>query len=375
MRPPNIPNVILDAARTIDESAGPKEPEFNTTMPTSFPIIEAQAALHHQYFLGLQLMVAVEERRDTVFEWMFRLFRRQHEEKFLSSFEKLGLSQDPDAVACAKYHVLSNSMGGVAVEYMPESDTKAWVRFRYPRWMYAGPAICGIPVEASRGFLNGWYKQNGVSLNNPRLGFVCVSEDVTGQFGLCGYFKEYDHDLSDEQRLVFAPDERPPAFDPDQQPAAPATDWTPERLAKANRNYAIEYIRNGLRALSSVVGRDRAVELGQRAARLTGLQHYPVLAAAVDAQEGSVSDAAEFIQTVMTGMGDDCEIIAKDGDAVRVKQSGLRIVRDLAPTDREILLECWIELWRGAIHSGRVFLSVDCEIEENALVWTIAPER
>ena len=160
--------------------------------------IAAQAALHHQYFLGLQLMVAVEEGKRVVFEWMFRLFRRQHEEKFLSSFEKLGLSELPHAVACAKYHVLSNSMGGVAVEFMEESDKKAWVRFRYPRWMYAGPAICGIPVEASRGFLHGWYAQNGVSLNNARLGFVCVSEDVTGQFGLCGYFKEYDHTLKDD---------------------------------------------------------------------------------------------------------------------------------------------------------------------------------
>lgn len=164
--------------------------------------IAAQAELHHQYFLGLQLMVAVEEPRQVVFDWIFRLFRRQHEEKFLSSFDKLGLDGLPHAVACATYHVLSNSIGGVAVEYMPESETKAWVRFRYPRWMYAGPAICGIPVEASRGFLYGWYAQNGVSLRNPRLGFVCVSEDVTGQFGLCGYFKEYDRDRSATHKLI-----------------------------------------------------------------------------------------------------------------------------------------------------------------------------
>ena len=181
--------------------------------------IQAQADLHHQYFLGLQLMVAVEESKQTVFDWMFRLFRKQHEEKFLSSFSKLGLDGLPDAVACAKYHVLSNGIGGVAVEYIAESDTKAWVRFRYPRWMYAGPAICGIPIEAGRGFLHGWYAQNGVSLNNPRLGFVCVSEDVTGQFGLCGYFKEYDHNLSPDERLIFSPDERVPLYDATAQPA------------------------------------------------------------------------------------------------------------------------------------------------------------
>ena len=42
----------------------------------------AQAELHHQYFLGLQLMVAVEESRQVVYDWMFLLFRRQHEENF-----------------------------------------------------------------------------------------------------------------------------------------------------------------------------------------------------------------------------------------------------------------------------------------------------
>ena len=108
-------------------------------------------------------------------------------------------------MACAKYHVLSNNVGGVGVEFMAETEKKAWLRFRYPRWMYDGPAICGIPVEASRGFLKGWYAQNGVTLKNPRLGFVCVSEDLTGQFGFCGYFKEYDRELSDNERLIFSP--------------------------------------------------------------------------------------------------------------------------------------------------------------------------
>lgn len=333
--------------------------------------IAAQADLHHQYFLGLQLMVAVEESKQTVYDWMFRLFRRQHEEKFLSSFEKLGLSDLPDAVACAQYHVLSNSMGGVGVEFMPESGTKAWVRFRYPRWMYAGPAICGIPMEASRGFLNGWYAQNGVSLGNPRLGFVCVSEDVTGQFGLCGYFKEFDHDLSPEERLVFAPDERPPAFDSAAQPAPPATEWSEERLAKANRNYAMEYVRNGIQALIQVVGYDRTCELGRRAARLTGLQNYPALASAVDTREGGVQEAADFLQRIMTGMGDDC-VLEQDNAQSRITQTGLRIVRGLEGEAREALLTCWVEIWRGAIDSGRAFLDVTCSIAAEQLVWQIA---
>lgn len=334
--------------------------------------IAAQAQLHHQYFLGLQLMVAVQESRDTVFRWMFRLFRRQHEDKFLSSFSKLGLDGVPHAIACAKYHVLSNGVGGVAVEYMEESNAKAWVRFRYPRWMYAGPAICGIPVEASRGFLHGWYAQNGVSLNNPRLGFVCVSEDVTGQFGLCGYFKEHDHDLAPEQRLRFAPNESVPSFNASEQPSPPDSQWSAERLAKANRNYAVEYVRNGLVALAQVVGALRAEELGKRAARLTGLQHYPVMAKQIGGVDGDVIDAAQFLHAMMVGMGDKVALAELENGSIRCTQSGLRVVRGLESATRESVLACWIELWRGAVHSHRLFIDAQGEVTgDDTLTWTI----
>lgn len=336
------------------------------------PAITAQADLHHQFFLGLQLMVAVEQGREVVGDWMFRLFRRQHEDKFLSSFEKLGLSDLPHAVACAKYHVLSNGVGGVRVEYMESSPKKAWVRFRYPRWMYMGPAICGIPVEASRGFLRGWYAQNGVTLGNPRLGYVCVSEDLTGQFGLCGYFKEYDHDLSPEERLQFAPDEVPPPFDPDIQPAPPAEHWSAERLAKAGRNYAMEYCRNGMEQLAEVIGTEKALDIGKRAARLTGLQNYALMAAQVGAVDGDVDDAAAFLVTAFSGMGDTATFSVKGRERV-IRHSGLRITRGMKAEAAELMMSAWIELWRGAINAHRAFMTFEVSQGPEELVWRIAP--
>lgn len=335
--------------------------------------VDVQAHLHHQYFLGLQLMVAVEQGRDVVGDWMFRLFRRQHEDKFLSSFQKLGLNDLPHAVACAKYHVLSNGVGGVRVEYMEETDHKAWVRFRYPRWMYDGPAICGIPVEASRGFLRGWYAQNGVTLKNPRLGYVCVSEDLTGQFGLCGYFQEYDHDLEPDERLRFAPDETPPPFDPARQPSPPDEEWSVERLSKAARNYAMEYCRNGLRELAGVIGRDKATDIGKRAARLIGLQQYRHMALATGCVDGDVADAAQFFAMAFEGMGDETTVsIGDDGDTASVRQTGLRFVRGIEGADRETLLSCWCELWRGAVASHRAFIDVEVVDEGGALIWNLA---
>ncbi|MFP6806647.1 MAG: hypothetical protein VB957_05635 [Pseudomonadales bacterium] len=334
--------------------------------------IKAQAQMHHAYFLGLQLMISTRKGPEVMEEWMFKLFRRQHLEKFLSSFEKLGLTNEPDAIACAKYHVLSNSIGGVPVEYMAESDTKAWVRFRYPRWMYHGATICGVPVGVSRGFLRGWYAHNGVSLKNPRLGFVCVSEDMTGEFGFCGYFKEYDHDLSDDERLQFAKGELPPVYIEDAQPKPPVGEWNEERLEKANRNYAMDYIRNGLRTLTEVIGPDETRELGGLAARLIGLQYYPESASTVGAKDGTVVDAAEFLIKMMQGMGDEAVLIdGTDGEA-GIEHRGLRIVRGIEGADRRLMLENWRELWLGTIRSHRLMMDLDMkQTGDEKLLWTI----
>ncbi len=336
--------------------------------------INAQAEAHHQYLLGLQLMVATREGPEVIGDWMFRLFRRQHEEKFLSSFEKLGLTGLPDAVACARYHVLSNGVGGVAVEYMEESDTKAWVRFRYPRWMFDGPTICGLPVEASRGFLKGWYAQNGVSLGNPKLGFVCVSEDMTGEFGFCGYFQEFESDLAENERLKFAKGEIPPPCDPTAQPKLPTEQWSAERLAKANRNYAIEYIRNGIRELANVVGQERSLELGKLAAKLTGLQHYQAMAKKTGASDGGCQEAASFLSTMLQGMGDEVRLeLGKCGKTATLNQTGLRVLRGIELSEeRENLLACWIELWRGAIHSHQTFMEVSVTAFDDRLEWLIS---
>lgn len=331
--------------------------------------IQAQAEMHHAFLLGLQLMISANRDRSDVYDWMFRLFRRQHEDKFLSSFGKLGLEGLPDAVACAQYHVISNSVGGVPVEYIAENDRKAWVRFRYPRWMYDGPTICGIPVEVSRGFLNGWYAQNGVSLNNPRLGFVCVSEDMTGEFGLCGYFKEFDHELKDSERLQFA-DELPPTFNQEDQPQLSSEIWSEERLQKANRNYAMEYIRNGLIELHGVIGDGPTKELGGRAARLIGLQYFTQTRELIGTEDGDLSSAANYLTRMFAGLGDE-SIVEHSGSTLRIIQSGLRITRGLEPEDRGIVLTIWKELWLGALASFQQMKRAEVEINEDSIVWTI----
>ena len=93
----------------------------------------AIADLYHDYFTGL-IMSAITRRNVTdAAEFVFRVFRRQHHERFLAGIEKFGLTKTPHAVAAAQYHYLSNWIGGVSVEYMRESDRKAWIRYPPPR--------------------------------------------------------------------------------------------------------------------------------------------------------------------------------------------------------------------------------------------------
>ena len=333
--------------------------------------IQAQAQLHQAYLLGLQLRVSHQVSDDDVERWMFRLFRKQHEEKFLESFEKLGFTGLPDAVACAKYHVLSNSIGGVNVEYLPESDQKAWVRFRYPRWMYFGPALCGVPVGVSRGFLKGWYAHNGVSLGNPRLGYVCVSEDMTEEFGLCGYFKEYDHELSEDERLQFAKGEIPPAYCASQQPEPPSSHWNTERLRKANRNYAVDFVRNALVALRTTLPEEQALALARSAARLTGLQYFQETRSLTGCDDGDLVSAVHYLQVMSAGLGDESELLDSPSGEQRLRIRSPRIVRACEPLERIFILNAWQCLWQGALASFRDMKTLSVEEQGDDLILTL----
>src|ERR1700735_1946931 len=181
------------------------------------------ADLYHAYFTGLILLVVTRRGTADAAEFVFRVFRRQQQERFLPGLKKLGIDHLPPAVAAAQYHYLSNWIGGVHVEYMYDNDRKAWIRYPPPRWAWKGTAICGIPGEVSRAMLRGWHANNGVALGNLRLGFVCTKQSVDGQDGLEGYYCEYDHALDVDQRLGLARLLDAPAFAAGK--ATARTDW------------------------------------------------------------------------------------------------------------------------------------------------------
>ena len=335
--------------------------------------MKAAAGLYHAYFTGLILTLVTRRSAGDAAEWVFRVFRHQHHEKLLSSFEKLGLKAMPDAVACAAYHYLSNSIGGVAVEFMREGDRKAWVNFVPPRWIYSGASICGVPSEVSRAFLSGWYAQNGVSLGNPRLGFVCTAQTTDGQHGLSGYFLEHDRDLAPEERLQFRPGELPPPFDPAKAPRLPAADWPPERLAKAERNYAMEYIRSGLPRLAEIFGPAEAAHLGRVTGRLVGAQLYKETAALLGVEAGGVQAFGNYMARLAAGEGD-AATVSQDGEGVLVRRQEWRLTRGLGALSPAIF-EAWNGLLEGAlaVHDRFLVLEVVSRLDwgDAAFVWRV----
>src|SRR5512142_451237 len=108
----------------------------------------ATAELYHACFTGLVLMVVTRRGTPQASEFVFRVFRRQQQERFLPGLRKLGIANLPPAVAAAQYHYLSNWIGGVHVEYIYESDRKAWVRYPPPRWIWKGTATAACRAKS-----------------------------------------------------------------------------------------------------------------------------------------------------------------------------------------------------------------------------------
>ena len=92
-----------------------------------------------------------------------------------------------------------------------------------------------------------------------------------------------------------------------------------------------------------------------------------------EVRECDVADAAVFLTSVLAGMGDTVDgYIGADRRSATVRQHGLRIVRGMTGDDRDIMLSCWTELWRGAVSSHRQFIDVWVEARDDALTWHLA---
>lgn len=318
----------------------------------------AVSVLYQALLTGLVLSLVTRRSEEEAAEFVFQLFRRQHLEKFLPGLAKLGLDRLPPAVACAQYHFLSNQMGGVKTEYAYESDRKAWVRYPPPRWIWDGAAICGIPSRVNAAILHGWHGHNGVSLGNPRLGFVCTGQTVDGHPGLEGYYLEHDRELAEDEHVRFASEEAMPEADPANAPRLDAKAWPAERLDTVVARYAMEYVRTALPVLLGLLGPADTRSVLGRAARLIGMQYFDETARLLGIGDSGPAAFARYLAALAAAQGEQVEVTSEPGRA-RVLQKGWRLARGLEPLD-PAAFEAWAELWHGALaaHDRRLRLAV-----------------
>jgi len=333
---------------------------------------KAVSKLYNALMTGLVLTLITRRDAESARRFVFAHFRRQHVEKFLPGLKKLGLDGLPHAIACAQYHYFSNALGGVKTEYMPESDRKAWVRYPPPRWIWQGTAICAVPREVNEAMLHGWHGHNGVSLGNPRLGFVCTGQTVNGDPGLEGYYLEYDRDLAPEERVRFVHDEQAPRFDPARAPMLDSASWPAERLLKVERSYAMEYVRSMLPSMLELFGADEASELVGRAARLIGLQFYDEIACLMANGGTTAHDFAVLLAAIAAAQGEDVEL-AQDDASWLIVQKGWRLMDGIA--EAEFMFGAWNALWQGALAVHNRDLALNTERRDGTIRWRVVPRR
>jgi hypothetical protein len=327
---------------------------------------KAVSKLYNALMTGLVLTLVSQKNADAARQFVFTHFRRQHLEKFRDGLAKLGLETLPHAVACAQYHYFSNALGGVKTEYMPESDRKAWVRYPPPRWIWQGAAICGIPREVNEAMLHGWHGHNGVTLGNPRLGFVCTGETVNGDPGLEGYYIEYDREIGPEERVRFAFGEQAPLFDPAKAPKLDSASWPAGRLAKVERSYAMEYVRSMLPSMLELFGPEEASALVGRTARLIGLQFYDELSSLTGTTGDSAAAFAQMLTMLLQAQGEDA---ACDPVNSVIVQKGWRLMEGIPAG--QTLFAAWNALWEGALAVHNRGLKLQSEWRADGIVWRI----
>jgi hypothetical protein len=333
---------------------------------------KAVSRLYNALMTGLVLTLVSQKDVEAARRFVFAHFRRQHLEKFLPGLKKLGLDRLPHAVACAQYHYFSNALGGVKTEYMPDSDQKAWVRYPPPRWIWQGAAICAVPREVNEAMLHGWHGHNGVTLGNPRLGFVCTGQTVNGDPGLEGYYYEYDREIAPGERVRFVSGEQAPLFDPAKAPKLDSAAWPEERLLKVERAYAMEYVRSMLPSMLELFGEEEARALVGRTARLIGLQYYEELRSLLHVDSSDALAFAQLLAALASAQGEQVSL-DRDGRAAIVSQVGWKLMYGV--TAGAAMFPAWNALWEGALAVHNRDLSLAAERRGDAIIWRIHPRN
>ncbi|MCP5151912.1 MAG: hypothetical protein H6982_14210 [Chromatiales bacterium] len=254
-------------------------------------------------FAGLTAVTFRERGEEAVHRLWYDVLCGHQVGHYREGLAKLGIGDDPPAVAAAKYHYFTNLIGGLDMEYVEESPRKVWIRYLAPMWTYEGVAMMAMPGRLRRTIFSAWHPRNGELMGCPRLGYVGTKFIMEGDPYDEGYFIEHDRDLAPSEVMRFEHAEHTPEFDPARAPRLDPALWPPARLARARRNFSAGYVRTTVEMLLRSHGAETTWHIVRQTARMLGVQLAHDLANRVGVERHDLPGAAHLLASVL----DACE--------------------------------------------------------------------
>lgn len=265
-------------------------------------------------FSSLSAITYREKGEDAVCELYVRVLRQHQTGHYREGLQKLGIRDDePPAVAAAKYHYLTNAIGGLSMEYIEESPKKVWIRYIAPMWTFAGTAMIALPSALRRKTFTAWHPRNGQLMGCPRLGWVSTKFIMEAEPCDEGYFIEYDHDLRPGEEFRYEAAQHTPEFEPAAAPRLDPLLWPVARMLKARRNWSRQYVRTTVECLLQMFGEQKTYFLFGQVMRMVAIQYTHELKNDLGAPETDAASIARFLVKLLLACGQQIDFEERNG--------------------------------------------------------------
>ncbi len=329
----------------------------NTPTPDQWSLQRKCDFISNLYWLwvgGMTVVTLFRHGEDTVVDWRFKMLNRHQSGHFIEGLKKLGIDPDtePPAVVAAKYHYFSNGLGGIDLEMVVESPKKAWIRYNSP-YVPDGTGWLANPASVGRAPFEGWHPYNGVRLNKPKLGFVLCRGFADGEPYAEGYFMEYDHELTPEERFRFDPSETMPPFDPETAPKLDPEVWPPDRIAKSKRNFGRGYVEESVLSLLDILDLDTVARIVRKSYEGIAIQYGRELLSEMDVEGSNARSMATFMKHLADMAGDESELFSPSPDKYVLRTTRRRLFEaQKAPVEIHHAMFGFVEMMAKIVGRG-----------------------
>ena len=288
--------------------------------------------------------------------------------RFRDALVKLGIENDPPAVAAAKYHYFSNSIGGLTMQYVEESPRKAWIRYMPPWGSFPGISAMTVPLSTRRTILSTWHPRNGELLGCPRLRWVATKFVSEGHPYDEGYFEEVDHDLPLDQRMEIRVVQQSPEFDPAKAPKLDPQAWPEARVLKGHHNYAADYALHAIEAVRKLHGEQQAHDIVRTAMKFLAVQYSGQLARQTGFGDKTAHAAAQCTAAILRSFRNDVELSRKSETVTELRFSNFIPFEPIATEEMRAALFAYFEM-ATRVTSGRLTAKRSCDAKTAVETW------